>query len=56
VDATDRMRFTTSGRLPKEVAQRAGLTSVSFVLDRYGHLSPKRTPRCAPGWMSCSVE
>jgi integrase len=26
---------------PKEVAARAGHTSVSFVLDRYGHLFPE---------------
>ena len=26
---------------PKEVATRAGHTSVSFVLDRYGHLFPE---------------
>jgi hypothetical protein len=29
------------GASPKEVAQRAGHTSVSFVLDRYGHLFPE---------------
>jgi hypothetical protein len=28
-------------RLPKEVAVRAGHTSTSFVLDRYGHLFPE---------------
>jgi hypothetical protein len=27
--------------LPKEVAVRAGHTSTSFVLDRYGHLFPE---------------
>ena len=26
---------------PREVAARAGHTSVSFVLDRYGHLFPE---------------
>ena len=30
----------------------AGHTSVSFVLDRYGHLSPRPTRRYAPGWNS----
>jgi hypothetical protein len=27
----------------------------SMLLDRYGHLFPRPTPHCAPGWMSCSV-
>jgi integrase len=34
--AVDRSR-----RLPKEVAVRAGHTSTSFLLDRYGHLFPE---------------
>jgi len=29
-----------AGANPKEVAARAGHTSVSFTLDRYGHLLP----------------
>jgi hypothetical protein len=29
-----------AGPSPKEVAARAGHTSVSFVLNRYGHLFP----------------
>jgi hypothetical protein len=29
------------GAGPKEVATRAGHTSVSFTLDRYGHLYPE---------------
>jgi hypothetical protein len=29
------------GASPKEVAVRAGCTSTSFVLDRYGHLFPE---------------
>ena len=29
------------GRIPKEVAARAGHASVSFTLDRYGHLYPE---------------
>ena len=29
-----------AGANPKEVAARAGHTSVSFTLDRYGHLFP----------------
>jgi hypothetical protein len=30
-----------AGAGPKEVATRAGHTSVSFTLDRYGHLYPE---------------
>ena len=30
-----------AGANPKEVAARAGHTSVSFTLDRYGHLYPE---------------
>src|SRR5215216_3526701 len=30
-----------AGATPKEVAVRAGHTSVSFTLDRYGHLYPE---------------
>ena len=33
--------WIAAGASPKEVAQRAGHTSVSFVLDRYGHLFPE---------------
>ena len=33
--------WIAAGASPKEVAQRAGHTSVSFVLDRYGHLFPQ---------------
>jgi integrase len=33
--------WIAAGASPKEVAQRAGHTSVSFVLDRYGHLVPE---------------
>jgi integrase len=32
--------WIAAGASPKEVAARAGHTSVSFVLDRYGHLFP----------------
>jgi len=39
---------------PKEVAVRAGRTSTSFVLDRYGHLFPSPTRRYATGWTRCS--
>jgi integrase len=43
-----------AGASPKEVAVRAGHTSTSFVLDRYGHLFPSRTRRSATAWTSCS--
>jgi integrase len=33
--------WIAAGASPKEVAHRAGHTSVSFVLDRYGHLFPE---------------
>jgi len=33
--------WIAAGAFPKEVAARAGHTSVSFVLDRYGHLFPE---------------
>jgi hypothetical protein len=32
--------WIAAGANPKEVAARAGHTSVSFTLDRYGHLYP----------------
>jgi integrase len=48
--------WIAAGASPKEVAARAGHTSVSFVLARYGHLFPRPTPRCVPGRMTCSVE
>jgi hypothetical protein len=34
-------RWIAAGANPKEVAARAGHTSVSFTLDRYGHLYPE---------------
>jgi integrase len=33
--------WIAAGANPKEVAARAGHASVSFTLDRYGHLSPE---------------
>jgi integrase len=33
--------WIAAGAGPKEVAARAGHTSVSFTLDRYGHLYPE---------------
>jgi integrase len=33
--------WIAAGASPKEVAVRAGHTSVSFTLDRYGHLYPE---------------
>jgi integrase len=46
--------WIAAGASPKEVAARAGHTSVSFVLDRYGHLFPRPTRRFGPGWTACS--
>jgi hypothetical protein len=40
--------WIAAGASPKEVAASAGHTSVSFVLDRYGHLFPRPTPRSGP--------
>jgi len=42
--------WIAAGTGPKEVATRAGHTSVSFTLDRYGHLYPEPTRRSATGW------
>ena len=42
--------WIAAGAGPKEVATRAGHTSVSFTLDRYGHLYRKRTGRCGTVW------
>jgi hypothetical protein len=33
--------WIAAGANPKEVSTRAGHASVSFTLDRYGHLSPE---------------
>ena len=35
------VRWIAAGANPKEVAARAGHASVSFTLDRYGHLYPE---------------
>jgi integrase len=40
---------------PKEVATRAGHTSVSFVLDATATCSPSQTRGCATAWTCCSV-
>jgi integrase len=37
--------WIAAGASPKEVAARAGHTSVSFTLDRYGHLYPEADTR-----------
>ena len=48
--------WIAAGASPKEVAARASHTSVSFVLDRYGHLFPRvgrgaaQRPRPAVSW------
>jgi integrase len=44
-----------AGASPKEVAARAGHTSVSFVLDRNGTCSPSPTRRSATAWTRCSA-
>jgi integrase len=36
-------QWLAAGANPKEAAARADHASVSFTLDRYGHLSPSRT-------------
>lgn len=38
---------------PKGVAARAGHTSVSFTLDRYGHLYPTPIRRSGTAWTRC---
>ena len=38
--------WIAAGAGPKEVATRAGHSSVSFTLDRYGHLYPEADRRC----------
>jgi hypothetical protein len=45
--------WIAAGANPKEVSVRAGHTSVSFTLDRYGHLSRATTWSCATGWTPC---
>ena len=42
--------WIAAGAGPKEVATRAGHTSVSFTLDRYGHLYRRPTRRSATAW------
>jgi hypothetical protein len=43
--------WIAAGANPKEVATRAGHASVSFTLDRYGHLDPEAdTALGATGW------
>jgi hypothetical protein len=42
--------WIAAGANPKEVAARAGHTSVIFTLDRYGHLYRSRMRPSASGW------
>jgi integrase len=42
--------WIAAGANPKEVSTRAGHSSVSFTLDRYGHLYPRSTPHSATAW------
>jgi integrase len=45
--------WIAAGANPKEVAARAGHTSVSFTLDRYGHLYPTPIRRSGTAWTRC---
>ena len=47
--------WIAAGANPKEVAARAGHTSVSFTLDRYGHLYPESDAACTPSPMPPSA-
>ena len=42
--------WIAAGANPKEVAARAGHASVSFTLDRYGHLYPEADLSLRSGW------
>jgi hypothetical protein len=42
--------WIAAGANPKEVAARAGHASVSFTLDRYGHLYPEADLNLASAW------
>ena len=48
--------WIAAGANPKEVSVRAGHTSVSFTLDRYGHLFRVTTPSCATAWTPCTLK
>jgi integrase len=43
--------WIAAGAGPKEVSARAGHSSVSFTLDRYGHLDPEADAACVIAWM-----
>jgi hypothetical protein len=45
--------WIAAGATPKEVAVRAGHTSVGFTLDRYGHLYPEADTTLRDGWRRC---
>ena len=45
--------WMAAGANPKEVAARAGHASVSFTLDRYGHLYPEPIRRSGTAWTPC---
>lgn len=54
--------WIAAGASPREIVHRAGQTSVSIVLDRYGHLRPgsenrvnDELDRLAPGCHSCAT-
>jgi hypothetical protein len=46
--------YPAAGANPKEVAVRAGHTSVSFTLDRTATCSRATTPSCVTGWTPCT--
>ena len=45
--------WIAAGANPKEVAARVGRTSVSFTLDRYGHLYPDADQALRIAWTRC---
>jgi hypothetical protein len=47
--------WTPAGANPKEVAARAGRSSVSFTLDRHGHPTVANAPSASPRDAPCSA-
>jgi integrase len=48
--------WIATGASPNEVSVRAGHTSVSFTLDRHGHLFPSHDRSCATAWTPCTLK
>jgi integrase len=48
--------WIAAGANPKEVSVRAGHTSVSFTLDRYGHLFPGHDTELRDRWTPCTLK